>query len=137
MFDGQRLWLIDWESAYRNDPLVDVAITLDCFAPTPDLEEVLLKAWTGQKQHASADRLGKVRALTRLYYAGVLLSASAEASGPLSDPDLSAPTMAAFRRSIRDGETRPGSPDAEHILGKMYLASFMTGDSPPGLDAAV
>ena len=41
LFDGQRLWLIDWESAYRNDPLVDVAITLDCFAPTPDLEEVL------------------------------------------------------------------------------------------------
>jgi aminoglycoside phosphotransferase (APT) family kinase protein len=23
LFDGERLWLIDWESAYRNDPLVD------------------------------------------------------------------------------------------------------------------
>jgi thiamine kinase-like enzyme len=29
LFDGDRLWLIDWESAYRNDPLVDVAIVLD------------------------------------------------------------------------------------------------------------
>jgi aminoglycoside phosphotransferase (APT) family kinase protein len=26
LFDGERLWMIDWESAYRNDPLVDVAI---------------------------------------------------------------------------------------------------------------
>ena len=23
LFDGKRLWLIDWESAYRNDPLVE------------------------------------------------------------------------------------------------------------------
>jgi len=33
LFDGERLWLIDWESAYRNDPLVDVAIALDRFGP--------------------------------------------------------------------------------------------------------
>jgi thiamine kinase-like enzyme len=32
LFDGERLWLIDWESAYRNDPLVDVAIVLDNLA---------------------------------------------------------------------------------------------------------
>jgi tRNA A-37 threonylcarbamoyl transferase component Bud32 len=138
LFDGQRLWLIDWESAYRNDPLVDVAITLDSFAPTPDLERSLLQGWIGQGQSASfSERLSKARALTRLYYAGVLLSASADVSGPLADRDLSAPSNEAFRRSISNGGIRPGSPDAKHILGKMYLASFMTGDNPPGLDAAV
>ena len=35
LFDGARLWLIDWESAYSSDPLVDVAIALDNFAPSP------------------------------------------------------------------------------------------------------
>lgn len=45
LFDGRRLWLIDWESAYRNDPLVDIATALDNFAPSPELETVLLKAW--------------------------------------------------------------------------------------------
>lgn len=138
LFDGQRLWMIDWESAYRNDPLVDVAIMLDSFAPTPELEQVLLRAWLGQKPRAPfSDRLVKLRAFTRLYYAGVFLSASFQASGPLADRDLSAPTAAAFRRSISEGEIRPGSPKAKHTLGKMYLASFMTGDIPPGLDAAV
>jgi thiamine kinase-like enzyme len=29
LFDGNRLWLIDWEGAYRNDPLVDLATALD------------------------------------------------------------------------------------------------------------
>ena len=139
LFDGQRLWLIDWESAYRNDPLVDAAIALDCFAPSPALEQVLLRAWLGHdKPNVSfANRLAKVRALTRLYYAGVFLSASAAVSGPLGDRDLSAPTVEAFRRAISDGTIIPGSPEAKHILGKMYLASFMTGEVPPGLDAAV
>jgi hypothetical protein len=138
LFDGTRLWLIDWESAYRNDPLVDVAIALDSFAPTPELEDVLLRAWLGQRPHSSfLDRLVKVRALTRLYYAGVFFSASASASGPLADRSLSPPTVEAFRRSIQNGAILPGSPEAKHMLGKMYLASFMTGDLPPGLDAAV
>ena len=139
LFDGRRLWLVDWESAYCNDPLVDLAIVLDSFAPSPELEQVLLQAWLGDDKPSASldDRLPKARALTRLYYAGVFLSASAAASGPLGDRDLSAPTITAFRRAVHDGQISPGSPEAKHILGKMYLASFMTGDIPPGLDAAV
>jgi hypothetical protein len=138
LFDGERLWLIDWESAYRNDPLVDVAIALDSFARSPELEQILLRArLAGELDASFYDRLTKVRALTRLYYAGVLLSASAAASGPLADRDLSTPTVEAFQRAVHDGQINPGSPKAKHALGKMYLASFMTGDLPPGLDAAV
>jgi aminoglycoside phosphotransferase (APT) family kinase protein len=138
LFDGTRLWLIDWESAYRNDPLADVAIALDNFAPSSDLEQILTEAWLGQKPDGSLlARLEYVRALTRLYYAGVFLSASAAVFGPMRDPDSTAPTVESFRRAIRTGEIRPGSPKAKHILGKMYLASFMTGEIPPGLSAAV
>ena len=139
LYDGRRLWLVDWEWAYRNDPFVDLAITLDSFAPALEDEQVLTQAWLGRKKPptALASRLPTVRALTRLYYAGVFLSASARASGPLCDRDLSAPTVATFRLAIRDGEVRPGSPEAKHLLGKMYLASFMTGDAPPGMGVAV
>jgi aminoglycoside phosphotransferase (APT) family kinase protein len=138
LFDGERLWMIDWESAYRNDPLVDVAITLDSFASSPELESLLLRAWLGRvPDDAFYARLALVRALTRLYYTGVLLSASAAASGALADNDLSAPTLPELRRAIRDGQLKPGMPETKHTLGKMYLASFFTGVAPPGLDAAV
>ena len=137
LFDGKRLWLIDWESAYRNDPLVDVAITLDSLA-SPELGQILLRTWLGREFDTSlCVRLGQVRALTRLYYAGVFLSASAAASGPLADPNLSAPTVPEFQRAFRDGQIKPGSPETKHVLGKMYLASFLTGEVPPGLAAAV
>jgi hypothetical protein len=117
---------------------VDVAIALDNFAPTPELERVLLRTWLGHEPSASlSDRLAKARALTRLYYAGVLLSASAQALGPVADGDLSTPSLAAFCRAIEEGNIVPGSAQAKHALGKMYLASSMTGEPPPGLGAAV
>ncbi len=138
LFDGERLWLIDWESAYRNDPLVDAAITLDNFAPSPEFEGVLLQAWLGRAPDDTVyARLTLVRALTRLYYAGVLLSASAAASGAISDGDLSAPILPDFQRAIREGRLKPGAPKTKHIMGKMFLATFSTGVAPPGLDAAV
>jgi len=32
LFDGTRLWLIDWETAYRNDPFVDIAQFIRVFS---------------------------------------------------------------------------------------------------------
>jgi aminoglycoside phosphotransferase (APT) family kinase protein len=138
LFDGERLWLVDWESAYRNDPLVDVAIVLDNLASSPELENVLLQAWLGRKpDEALRARRAHVRALTRLYYAGVLLSASAAASRAAPDNDLSAFTLQEFQLAIQEGRLKPGTADIKHILGKMFLASFFSGVATPGFDAAV
>lgn len=139
LFDGKRLWMIDWESAYRNDPLVDAAIMLDNLAPSPDLERVLLQAWLGREAEGSLRaRLQLIRALTRLYYAGVLLSASAAAAWrAMPDAELSAMTLPAFQQAIREGRLKPGTPETKHVLGKMYLASFFSGVAPPGLAATV
>ena len=134
LFDGERLWLIDWENAFRNDPLVDLATALDNFAPSPELEEVLLAASLGQApDRFLRDRLALVRSLTRLFYAGVLFSASASAPRAKPDPDLSAPTAAEFERAIRDGRLKAETPEISHVLGKMFLASFLSGAPPPGL----
>jgi aminoglycoside phosphotransferase (APT) family kinase protein len=138
LFDGKRLWLIDWESAYRNDPLVDVAIVLDSLAWSPELEDVFLRAWFGRApDEALRVRLKLIRALTRLYYAGVFLSASAAASRGTPDDDLSAPTPREFQLAIQEGRLKPGATETKHVLGKMFLASFFSGVAPPGFDAAV
>ena len=134
LFDGERLWLIDWENAYRNDPLVDLATALDNFAPSPELEEVLLAASLCRTpDRLLRDRLALVRSLTRLFYTGVLFSASASAPRTKPDPDLAAPTAAEFERAIRGGRLKPGTPETSHVLGKMFLASFLSGAPPPGL----
>lgn len=138
LFDGERLWLVDWESAYRNDPFVDVAIVLDSVVRSPELEDVLLFAWLQRApDEAMRVRLALARALTRLYYAGVLLSASAAASWMSGDTDLSAPNQCAFDEAIQNGRLKRGAPETKHILGKMLLASFLSGLPTPGFDAAV
>ena len=138
LFDGKRLWLIDWESAYRNDPLVDVAIMLDNFAPSPECETTLLQTWLGRMPDDTIyPRLASIRALTRLYYAGVLLSASAATLGAIADSDIAVPTDLEFHQAIGQGQRQPGAPETKHTLGKMYLRSFLHDLKPPGLDAAV
>jgi len=138
LFDGRRLWLIDWESAYRNDPLVDAAIALDSFGFPRELEDGLLEASLGRTSGGDdRRRLAIVRALTRLYYAGVFLSASSASWRAAPDDDLAAPTPAEFRHALRNGHLAPGTPRTRHLLGKMYLDSFLTGSVPPDFEAAV
>jgi aminoglycoside phosphotransferase (APT) family kinase protein len=138
LFDGTRLWMIDWESAYRNDPLVDIAIVSDNLARTPELEEALLRAWLGHAPDAALRaRLKLVRALTRLYYAGVLFSASATAPRPAPDTDITALSLAAFGAAVGSGRLKSGTAETKHVLGKMFLASFLDGRATPGFGAAV
>ncbi len=135
LFDGERLWMIDWESAYRNDPLVDVAIMLDNLTPAPELESMLLRSWLGREPDATLlQRLALIRALTRLYYAGVLLSASAAMPRTAPDTDLSAPALEDFQRAVREGRLKPRARDTVHTAGKMYLAAFLSGAPVPALD---
>jgi aminoglycoside phosphotransferase (APT) family kinase protein len=137
LFDGERLWLIDWESACRNDPLVDVAIVLDGLVRTPATEEIFLNAWLGRAPDEDVRaRLEIARALTRLYYAGVFLSASAAASWVKGDTDLSIPSLADFQRAIDAGRLKSGTPENLHTRGKMFLASFLSGAATPGFGGA-
>jgi len=132
LFDGTRLWLIDYESAYRSDPLIDIAVLLDNFAHTPALETALLEAWDGK---ADPGHLADARALTRLYYSGFFLSYSATLPRAAPLTDLSAPTCEPFLLGVKSGHFQPRTPDTLHTLGKLYLASFMSGDAVPPLDA--
>ena len=138
LFDGSRLWMVDWESAYRTDPLVDIAIVGDHLARTPELEDILLRAWLGRTpDDALRVRLGFVRALTRLYYAGVLLSASATAPRAASDTSITAPTLADMQHAFSVGRLRVGTLAASHVLEKMFLASFLTEIATPGFDITI
>jgi hypothetical protein len=81
--------------------------------------------------------LATVRALTRLYFAGVFLSASAASQTRTApDTDLSIPAVEAFNRSARDGALSANPSEKMHTLGKMYLASFLSGDTVPAFGAS-
>jgi hypothetical protein len=138
IFDGERLWLIDWETAYRNDPLTDVAIVAENFAATPELENALLEAWMGHAPNpALRARFMLMRVLTRLYYAGLMLSISSAEPRSAPDTDLTAPTPEEFHAEVAAGRVKAGAPETMYTLGKMLLSGFLAGMSAPGFEEAV
>ena len=141
IFDGERLWLVDWETAYRNDPLTDVAILVENLAPTPELERVLVEAWLGREPDRTlCARLMLMRLLTRVYYAGLLLSLAARQPRAVPETDLAAPSPDEFRAAVERGERgerAPASPETIFTLGKMSLAGFLSGVSAPGFEEAL
>lgn len=46
-FDGQRIWVVDWEAAFQNDRYVDLAIVANHSVATKAQEETYLKAYFG------------------------------------------------------------------------------------------
>jgi Phosphotransferase enzyme family len=136
VFDGQRLWLIDWEIAFCADPLVDVAITADNFAATPELEAVLLHAWLGRNPTPGIRaRLVLMRQFTRLFYACLILSMFIGRRP--QDPDLTALSPDAFRDAVGRGRLTIGASETLYQLGKMNLAGFLAGLAAPGFEEAV
>ena len=138
LFDGGRLWLIDWETAYRNDPVVDLAIMTLYQANTPELQDVLVQAWRGRPcDPVLRARLFLMRRLVMLFY-GCANGLNLRLRRPeLVETDMAAPTPAEFATAIRDGRLILNSPEAQRIGGKVALRAFLEGVVSPAFEEAV
>lgn len=139
LFDGERLWLIDWETAYRNDPLVDVSTLTIFIAASPELEAALLRSWLGREPDRTLRaRLVVMRLLARLFYGcAASLNAAYGLKTVVPALDLSAPTRAQFAEAVEQGRMTAGSPEAQRLVGKMALASFLAVVTAPEFEEAL
>lgn len=138
LFDGERLWLIDWETAYRNDPTLDIAILTMFLAPTPELETALLGAWTGRRpDQALRARLVLMRQLARLFYACANGLFVAAAHPEARETDLTALNPAEFRAAVNGGRLIPGTIGDQRVGCKVSLRTFLAGLAAPGFEEAL
>jgi len=138
LFDGERLWLIDWETAHANDPLLDVAVLTMFLAASPNLEEALLCAWLGRApDEALRARLILMRQLARIFYAcaSALHAATAEPEARLND--LTALTPLGFRAAVAAGRLALGTPQAQRVGCKVSFRTFLEGLAKPAFEEAL
>lgn len=129
LFDGARLWLIDWELAWLGDPLVDLAIASTELAAGDALEREMLASSLGREPDAPLlARLAVTRLLTRLAYGAIVFD-----SLPVEPDSLAtALTPDGFGAAISEGRLAPGSRDIAATFARMSLAEFVRGLSAPG-----
>jgi hypothetical protein len=123
LYDGRRLWLIDWETASRNDPLVDVAVASHFVAETDDLRALLLRTWLGHEPDPPLEaRFFLARSLTQLYAASII---HIVVPSPEPVTDLAAPTPDELRSLVVGGHLVLGTPEFSRAFANTLLALFL------------
>jgi hypothetical protein len=131
LYDGQRIWLIDWETASRNDPFIDLATAASHLAPTPELRDQLLESWAGRAiDDRDRARLAMMGWLVQLFAGTILLTIVVDPAVP-THTDLTPLAMDAFAAGIAAGELVAGRPDTTHAFAKIALGGFLDGVDGP------
>lgn len=127
IFDGSNLSLIDWETVFRNDPFVDLAILTAETAASPGAELAMMRGWLGRPPSPRQnDRLAVMKPITRLYYVGLLLAPIAASAPPgKTINDLAAPTVEVFTRAVQDGCMKIGTTELSITFAKILLEGFI------------
>ncbi|MGD1095796.1 MAG: phosphotransferase, partial [Bryobacteraceae bacterium] len=73
LFDGERVWIIDWEASCLGDRFVDLANIANSFLSTPEQEERYLRVYFGDSlDDTKRARFYLMRQACHLFYALVL-----------------------------------------------------------------
>lgn len=106
--DGTRQWLIDWDSGGMNDPIYDVACTIQWFLLDVERERVLLHAYFARAPYAhEIAKLTLMKQVAGCFYMLLfqLMSLGPDGLGDLDSIDVNTlPTLAGFLGAVGRGE---------------------------------
>jgi Ser/Thr protein kinase RdoA (MazF antagonist) len=136
VFDGERLWLVDWEAAFLNDRYVDLSISANFFV-RDDREAAYLAAYFGTPatpyQHA---RFYLMRQALHVFYGAFLLVTAARAGTPI-DSMAPAPDFRDFHERLISGEVDLTTPEAKVQYALVHLAAAQRQIRTPRFEEAL
>ncbi|MEZ2337724.1 phosphotransferase [Mucilaginibacter sp. RCC_168] len=104
LFDGERVWLVDWEAAFLNDRYLDLAIMANFLVKNEEDKKIYLEAYFGQEaaeyQHA---RFFLMRQILHLFYFVVFTMAGKTPNKPV-DSNMAMPGFREFHDLIWTGK---------------------------------
>jgi thiamine kinase-like enzyme len=85
LYDGHKLWVIDWEAAFQNDRYTDLAITGKAYAAGDEQEENYLRYYFGEALSAyKKARYYLMQQVCHIYYSMIMLKLAAAMQPPES-----------------------------------------------------
>jgi hypothetical protein len=131
VYDGERLWLVDWTASFQSDRFTDLASIASFMARDDEGEAVLLAGYfDAPPTEAQRARMYLARQINHMFYAMSLLSTT-NGARPSSVRSLS-DVHAALRAGEPVMDTVTGR--AEYALAR--LAAMVAGVDAPRFDEA-
>jgi serine/threonine protein kinase len=124
LFDGDGVWLVDWEAAFLNDRYPDLAVVANFVVTNGTEEEAYLRAYFGEA--AGEYRLAQfylMRQIVHLAYAA--LSMLLGSAGKPIDPIAKAPAFRDFHNRIWAGEVSLVSNEAKLQYARVHMDRFL------------
>jgi aminoglycoside phosphotransferase (APT) family kinase protein len=119
LFDGQRVWLVDWEAAFLNDRYADLAVVANQLVTTDEEEMAYLQEYFGIRPNEyQLARFHLIQQLAHLFYTMAFLYQAS----PAEPIDWSG-TVAEFRdfnRRMWAGEVDLADNDGKIVYGRAH-----------------
>ena len=120
IYDGARVWLVDWEVAFLNDRYLDLAVVANFFVRNDAEEERYLSEYFGDKPDAyRRARFYLMQQITHAAYVSWLMVLAA-GTGPV-DVETTAPEFRDFHERMIAGEVDVATPQAKVEYAKVHL----------------
>ncbi|MEO8482786.1 MAG: phosphotransferase [Acidobacteriota bacterium] len=99
LFDGARVWLVDWEAAFLNDRYADLAVVANQIVTNDDEERSFLQAYFGEAPDAyQRARFHVMQQIAHLFYTMAFLYVGA--AGQPVDWNVPVPDPGAFQQQM-------------------------------------
>jgi hypothetical protein len=124
LFDGHRVWLVDWEAAFRNDRYADLAVVANSVVTTEAEERIYLREYFGQPPNSyQLARFFLMRQLTHIFYSMAYLMQVA--NGKPLDRSETAPEFRDFHRRMWAGEVNLADSHSKLDYGRIHLERLL------------
>jgi thiamine kinase-like enzyme len=124
LFDGQRVWLVDWQAAFVNDRYFDLAVAAN-FVITDDADEsTYLGQYFGKRpDEYQRARFFLMRQVVHMFYAAVFLLLGSAGKAISQSENLR--SFRDFHRRIWAGEVNLADNDLKMVYGRMHWEQLL------------
>ena len=120
-FDGNHIWLVDWESAFLNDRYVDLAVVANFFVKDEADEEEYLNTYFGEPagEYRRA-RFFLMRQALSVFYAALLLLEASRSSIAI-DASMTTPDFREYHQDLISNKINMMTAEAKVQYGMLHL----------------
>lgn len=124
LFDGDRVWLVDWEAGFLNDRYLDLAVVANFVVTNDGEEDAYLQTYFGEAagEYRRA-RLYLMRQLLHVFYPVVTMLLG-RAGKPMASTEK-APGFRDFHDRLWAGEVSLATDEAKLLYARVHMNQFL------------